>query len=93
VVVETFRSNGRISLSVSDTGMGIDPDDLPHLFERFYRGKQVSQSKTHGTGLGLAIVKEILELHEGDIDIASELGKGSTFQIWLPTPEEEVENG
>lgn len=93
VVVETYQTNGCIGLSVSDTGMGIDPDDLPHLFERFYRGKQVSQSKTHGTGLGLAIVKEILELHDGDIDISSELGKGSTFQIWLPTPEEEVENG
>lgn len=92
VVVETSRSNGRIGLSVTDTGMGIDPDDLPHLFERFYRGKQVSQSKTHGTGLGLAIVKEILELHEGNINISSELGKGSTFKIWLPMPEEEVVN-
>ncbi len=67
--------------------MGIDPEDRPHLFERFYRGRQVRQSKIHGTGLGLAIVKEIVDLHEGEIEIISELGKGSTFKISLPVSE------
>ena len=84
VCVRTQRVNGRVELSVQDTGIGIDPEDREHLFERFYRGQQVRQSKIHGTGLGLAIVKEIVDLHEGEIEIFSELGKGSTFNIWLP---------
>ncbi len=84
VRVCTQRVNGRVGLSVQDTGIGISPDDRNHLFERFYRGQQVRQSKIHGTGLGLAIVKEIVDLHEGEIEISSELGKGSTFNVWLP---------
>ncbi|HSF81119.1 MAG TPA: ATP-binding protein [Anaerolineales bacterium] len=84
VHVRTFRSDGCICLEVQDTGMGIDAEDKPHLFERFYRGKRVRQSKIHGTGLGLAIVKEIVDLHESIIDIKSEIGKGSTFTIRFP---------
>ena len=56
--------------------MGIDQDDFPHIFERFYRGQKVSQSKTMGSGLGLAIVKEIVDLHDGRIDWESESGRG-----------------
>jgi len=67
--------------------MGIDAEDRHHLFERFYRGKKVRQSLIHGTGLGLAIVKEIVDLHEGEIEVESELGKGSTFTIRLPMHE------
>jgi len=84
VRVCTQRVNGRVGLCVNDTGIGISPEDRDHLFERFYRGQQVRQSKIHGTGLGLAIVKEIVDLHEGEIEVFSELGKGSTFNIWLP---------
>jgi signal transduction histidine kinase len=69
---------------VQDTGVGIDPQDMPHIFERFYRGQNVRQSGIPGTGLGLAIVKEIVNLHEGSIEIESALGKGTTFRIWLP---------
>ncbi|MEM2126422.1 MAG: ATP-binding protein [Candidatus Methanosuratincola sp.] len=84
ICVRTFHTEDRVCLEVSDTGIGIDPDDYPHLFERFFRGKKVSQSKIMGAGLGLAIVKEIVDIHEGRIDLQSEDGKGSTFQVWLP---------
>jgi PAS domain S-box-containing protein len=86
VIVRTLKRNGCISLSVEDSGIGIEPEDLPHLFDRFYRGKQVRQSKIHGTGLGLAIVKEIVDLHEGEIEIQSQVGKGSLFNIDFPIP-------
>ncbi len=84
VRVRTFEGDMQVCLEVRDTGIGIALDDQAHIFERFYRGRQVRQSKIHGTGLGLAIVKEIVDLHEGRINIISEVGKGSTFQIWLP---------
>ena len=84
VYVRSYQGNGMTCLEVQDTGIGIDSEDMPHLFERFYRGRQVRQSKIHGTGLGLAIVKEIIDMHGGSVTIHSELGKGSTFQVWLP---------
>ncbi|MBN1119610.1 MAG: GAF domain-containing protein, partial [Anaerolineae bacterium] len=72
--------------SVSDTGPGITPDDQPHLFERFYRGKAGHDSGAPGTGLGLAIAHEIVDQHRGKIDVESEgvPGKGATFTVWLP---------
>jgi len=84
VRVRTFHENGCICLEVGDTGIGIAPEDQPHLFERFYRGIHARQSKIHGTGLGLAIAKEIVGLHEGHIEFQSAVGKGSTFRVWLP---------
>jgi len=84
VTVRTFERDGGACLEVQDSGIGIDPEDQPHIFERFYRGRLVRQSKIHGTGLGLAIVKEIADMHEGKIDLISELGKGSTFHVRFP---------
>jgi two-component system phosphate regulon sensor histidine kinase PhoR len=84
VRVRTYSQDGGVWIEVQDTGMGIDQDDFPHIFERFYRGQKVSQSKTMGSGLGLAIVKEIVDLHDGRIDWESESGKGSTFRVWFP---------
>jgi two-component system phosphate regulon sensor histidine kinase PhoR len=84
VDVRTFHSDGWVGLEIKDTGMGVDPEDIPHLFERFFRGQKVSQSKIMGSGLGLAIVKEIVEIHEGRVEVQSENGRGSTFQVWLP---------
>jgi PAS domain S-box-containing protein len=82
--VRTGRLDDEVYLEVEDTGAGIDPEDLPHLFERFYRGRRVSQSKILGSGLGLAIAKEIVELHDGRIEWESQLGKGSRFRVNLP---------
>ncbi|HEX7976633.1 MAG TPA: ATP-binding protein, partial [Anaerolineales bacterium] len=80
----TYANDTQVCLEIHDTGIGIDPEDLPHLFERFYRGRQVRQSRIHGTGLGLAIVKEIVDLHDGSIEIHSQPEKGSVIRIWLP---------
>jgi len=77
----------QICLEVQDTGVGIEAEDLDHIFERFYRGKNVRQSQIHGTGLGLAIVKEIVDLHNGSIEVQSTSGVGSVFKIWLPIRE------
>ena len=65
--------------AVSDTGMGIDAKHLPRLTERFYRVDSSRASNTGGTGLGLAIVKHVLLRHRGNLEIGSELGRGSTF--------------
>jgi heavy metal sensor kinase len=71
-------------IDVSDTGEGVDSGHLPHLFERFYRVDNARSRESGGVGLGLAIVKEIVEAHNGDITLTSELGKGTTFTIRLP---------
>lgn len=84
VKVKAIRDDQQVCIEVSDSGIGINTDDLPHIFERFYRGKNVRQSKISGTGLGLAIVKEIVELHEGRIEVHSESNLGSKFTVWLP---------
>lgn len=70
-------------ISVSDTGYGIKPDDLTHLFEKFYRVRS-TENITRGTGLGLAISKRIIDGHGGHIHVDSEVGVGSTFQVCLP---------
>jgi PAS domain S-box-containing protein len=77
-------ARGHACLTVTDTGMGIAEEDLPHLFERFYRGRQASQSGIPGTGLGLGIVQEIVTLHGGQVEVESEIGRGSVFRVWLP---------
>lgn len=69
---------------VQDNGIGIAPSDLPHLFEKFYRGKQRDARAQHGSGLGLAIVRSIAERHGGRVWVESELGKGSTFFLLVP---------
>ena len=74
---------GSVKLCVEDTGIGIAPEDIPRLFDRFHR-IQGAASRTHeGTGIGLALVKELVQLHAGVIKVQSELGKGSRFTVTL----------
>ncbi len=72
-------ANQQISVSISDTGQGIAPEDLPHIFDRFYKG-----SDSRGTGLGLAIAKNLIAAHGGEIFAESEVGKGTTIRFTLP---------
>lgn len=88
--VRTFMQGSEVCLLVEDTGIGIDPEDMPHLFERFYRGRRVRQSSIHGTGLGLAIVKEIADIHMGKIDIRSDVGQGTRFTVRFPVAVDEL---
>ncbi len=75
---------GVIHVSVSDTGPGIPPEDLPHIFERFYQGHMQARTTVVGSGLGLALAKKIVEAHGGRIWVESELGKGTTVHFTLP---------
>ncbi|MGB0496879.1 MAG: sensor histidine kinase [Rubricella sp.] len=77
------RFPGMAGISVSDTGPGIERNHIPRLTERFYRVSDKQSAARGGTGLGLAIVKHILLRHDGELDIASEPGRGSRFTIWL----------
>ncbi len=84
VQISTQHEGNEVCLRVADTGAGIDARDLPHLFERFYRGERARQSGVPGTGLGLGIVKEITERHGGTVVVESQVGHGSTFTVRLP---------
>ncbi len=84
---------GRAALAVADTGMGIDPEIRPHIFERFFRGDQARERDQHGSGLGLAIAQWIATAHGGEITVQSEPGKGSVFTLWLPASRRPGEPG
>ena len=83
--VEVGGDNGEARVTVSDTGIGIPARELPRIFERFYRVDRARSRETGGTGLGLAIAKHVAEQHGGRIEASSELGKGSTFVVRLPS--------
>jgi signal transduction histidine kinase len=85
VRVGARAEGGAVRFEVADTGTGISPEDLPRIFDRFYRGK--GQSSESGAGLGLAIAKEIVEAHGGQITVQSRGGAGSSFHFSLPAAE------
>jgi signal transduction histidine kinase len=88
VVISTGREEAGerlwATLSVADTGIGIPEDELPHVFDRFFRGEKPQAMQVPGTGLGLSIVKEIVEMHGGHVTVKSQVGQGSTFTVWVP---------
>jgi signal transduction histidine kinase len=84
VEVHARRTDSGVEVSVSDTGEGIRAEDLPHIFEGFYRGEKSRSRSTGGAGLGLAISKGIVQAHGGEINVKSEAGQGSQFMFTLP---------
>ncbi|MFA7235301.1 MAG: ATP-binding protein [Phycisphaeraceae bacterium] len=84
VTVRCGRDAEGVTLAVADEGVGIEPEHLPRLFERFYRTDKARSRAQGGTGLGLAIVKHIAQAHHGRVSVESRVGKGSTFRIHLP---------
>ena len=84
IVVRAALEGEEIQLSVSDTGTGIPPRDLPRIFERFYRADKARHRELGGTGLGLSIVKHIAQLHGGRVEAESEVGRGTTIRVTFP---------
>ena len=84
------RPRATCLLAVEDTGHGIEPEHLPHLFERFYRTDWARVKDSGGTGLGLPIVKEIAEAHGGSVSVTSQVEKGSVFSLHLPARTQQI---
>ncbi|TVQ19907.1 MAG: response regulator [Leptolyngbya sp. DLM2.Bin15] len=85
IVVSLRSANDHCLLQVRDTGIGIRPDQIPHLFDRFRQADGSANRKYEGSGLGLALVKKLVEMHGGNLSVESEYSKGSTFTVWLQT--------
>jgi len=81
ISVKIMDSEKEAKVSVSDTGIGIEKGEIPRIFERFYRVDRARSRESGGTGLGLAIVKHLMEAHQGEISVESEVGKGTTFHL------------
>jgi len=88
VALSVGQDNGHVTVEVADNGIGIPPDDLPRIFERFYRVDRSRSREMGGTGLGLSIVKHVAQVHGGSIDVTSTPGSGSRFRLKLPVPNE-----
>ena len=89
VEISLQKENGQAKFSVKDSGPGISAEDLPHIFERFYRGDKSRQhTATSGFGLGLSIAKWITEKHGGKIEVESQSGQGTTFRVYFPVVED-----
>ena len=84
VILGAHPAVGCVELSVSDNGLGISPEDTPHVFERFWRGEKSRNRATGGSGLGLAIVKQLVEAHHGQVRVESQLGRGTRIDVQLP---------
>ena len=83
MLVKLEADGSDLRIHVSDTGVGITPETVPHVFERFYRGDQARSRQNGGFGLGLSIVKWIAESHRGSVELSSKPGKGTKFTVLL----------
>ncbi|RJQ25949.1 MAG: phosphate regulon sensor histidine kinase PhoR [Peptococcaceae bacterium] len=92
IVVRVAREQEHLRVDVRDNGIGIPAESLPRIFERFYRVDKARSREQGGTGLGLSIVKHIIEVHRGNVQVESRVGKGSTFSFFLPFDGSLIEN-
>ena len=84
IILRAWTESDKMWIAVEDTGQGIKAEDLPHVFERFWRSDRSRDRHSGGTGIGLAISRRLIELQKGSIEVESEFGKGSTFRFCLP---------
>jgi len=84
IAVRTRMTDGGFQLTVSDTGAGVPPDELPRLWERFYRARGGRSRSHEGTGIGLSLVRELVAMHGGKVAVESEVGAGTTFTVTIP---------
>ncbi len=84
ITVRAGRVGEQVRIQVADTGAGIAPEDLPHVFDRFYRADKSRSRRNGGAGLGLAIVRQLVAAHSGQVEVSSTVGQGTTFTVWLP---------
>lgn len=84
ILISTEEKDNNLIVQVADQGRGITPEDIPHIFHKFYRSWDVQNSAIKGSGLGLFLAKYFVELHRGRIEVESEINKGSTFTVFLP---------
>ncbi len=84
ITVRAFSEDSRFHFVVEDNGIGLGPEHMPRLFTSFYRAKQPGTERIEGTGVGLSLVKAVIERHQGDVWVESQLGEGSKFGFWLP---------
>jgi signal transduction histidine kinase len=84
IEIELRKAGNAVELMVRDTGTGIPAEDVPHLFERFYRVKNAHGRTFEGSGIGLALVQELAKLHGGSVGVESKMGSGSTFTVSVP---------
>jgi two-component system, OmpR family, sensor histidine kinase BaeS len=89
VTISVLRTHGFIGFSIADEGTGIMKEDIPYLFERFYRGDKSRNRKTGGIGIGLSIVKALVEAHQGQIGIESKINSGTTVNVLFPVKKEQ----
>jgi len=84
ITITMAAAGESVDVTVADTGEGISPEDLPHIFDRFHRGARSAEPGSSGAGLGLAIVKKILDIHDVTISVSSRVKEGTTFSFRLP---------
>jgi signal transduction histidine kinase len=84
ITIKAQLQNEELLVSVTDQGQGVLPDEIEHIFDKFYRGTQLSDTPIQGTGMGLAIARGIIEAHNGKIWAESKLGQGATFKFSIP---------
>jgi len=84
VALTVAPDDGKVRIKLTDTGAGIPPAQLPHIFDKFFQADNQARAATKGTGLGLAIAREIVEAHGGQITVESTVGVGTMFEVTLP---------